>query len=82
MKLIRKIFNRFFESPYKHDLDIFVSLCPCDINRPTDSMLECEISAQMKTTAGMFFLSQYYLSCKCLIRFPKSIPIELKGIAV
>ena len=45
-------------------------------------MLECEISAQMKTTAGMFFLSQYYLSCKCLIRFPKSIPIELKGIAV
>ncbi|MBQ4199076.1 MAG: hypothetical protein II649_04255 [Kiritimatiellae bacterium] len=72
MKLIHKIFDRFFESP----------LHPCGINRPTDSMLECEESAQMKTAAGMFFLSLYYLSCKCFIRFPKSIPIKLKGIAV
>jgi len=85
MKLIRKIFNRlfrFFESPHEHDFDIFVSLHPCDTNRPTDTMLECEESAQMKTATGMFFLSQYYLSCKCFIRFPKSIPVELKGVAV
>ena len=80
MKLIREIFNWLF-NPHEHDLDFIASLRECWIS-PTDAMLKCEESAKMRTAAGMFFLSQYYLACKSFIRYPKSIPIELKGIAV
>ena len=80
MKLIREIFNWLF-NPHEHNL-AFLSSLHLSYNRPTDCMLKCEESAQTRTAAGMFFLSQYYLACKYFIRYPKSIPIELNGIAV
>ena len=80
IRYIREIFDWLF-NPDKHDLNFIASLREC-YTSPTDLMLKCEESSQMRTAAGMFFLSQYYLACKCFIRFPKSIPIELKGVAV
>lgn len=75
-------FDWLFGDPDRHDLAVLETLQPCDTNRPTDSMLACEESAQMRTAAGMFVLTQYYLGCKCWLRFPRALPIELKGIAV
>lgn len=65
-----------------YDFNIITRMRPCQYKNPSDAMLMCDESMRMKTAAGYWFFEQYYHNSKIFLRFPRALPIELKGIAV